>query len=232
MAALTDWRVIVLGAGRGSRMGTPKALMTFRGRSWWRFQRERLEEICERPIFVVSQSIASEIARDADARACDTDLVIAPDDAPMFASVLAGLRRVLRAPRENTESTSASARAAGVSGGGIGVSLLPIDTPVPLRSTWQSVTDSATRERRPACPSTAPGVHGHPLAIPFTWLAEQRPDLMRPDHADTPPAPSERLDEIIRPARLIVPVTDPRCTMNLNTPADLEAFQAFERANP
>jgi len=44
--------------------------------------------------------------------------------------------------------------------------------------------------------------------------------------------PAARLDEIIRPARLIVPVDDPRCAMNLNTPADLETFEVFERANP
>ena len=34
--------VVVLAAGRGTRMGGPKALMEVRGRVWWRWQREWL----------------------------------------------------------------------------------------------------------------------------------------------------------------------------------------------
>ena len=235
MVPLDHWRVIVLGAGRGTRMGTPKALMRFRDQAWWCFQRERLRPICQRPIFVVSDAVARSMDEESGG-ALDVDIVRAAPDAPMFASVVAGLRRALQGA-DAMPGSGNDGNGVGISAGicsCAGVALLPIDTPVALASTWVRVIERAASEGRPTCPSPAPGLHGHPLAIPLVWLRAHAPALLNVSvgGAGAEIDPAARLDEIIRPARLIVPVDDPRCAMNLNTPADLVTFEVFERANP
>ncbi len=229
MAALDQWRVIVLGAGRGVRMGTPKALMLSRGEPWWRVQLAQLDALRIRATLVVSEPVAAAIIAECERTAiAPPAITLAAAGAPMYQSVSAGAREVLHASDAGTLA---------------GVLFLPIDTPVPRRSTWLSVVAHATQTERPTCPrspslesaeaSTAP-LNGHPVAMPRAWIARNIPQWMSRREGDSDPVMTSaqpRLDEIIRPWREFVDVNDPRCVMNLNTPEDLARCEAMDQTH-
>ncbi len=162
---------IVLAAGRGRRMGGPKALMDVGGLAWWRIQAARLAGAGIRSAWVVSPEVAEAFGCEAGAPAA---LVIADADAPMFASVMAGLELLARDPP----------RAA---------FLLPIDVPAAGAGVWRELAEQG----RPCIPCFE-GRHGHPLYLPWNWIEQnllnarhelattRLDDLVRPElaHAD------------------------------------------------
>ena len=135
--------VIVLGAGRGRRMGGPKALMTVTGEPWWRHQQRRLKPLALPVVWVFSPDVAQTIRDSPDA---PTSIVETDDTAPMFDSVLAGLRE-------------------GASVSPAGVFLHPIDCPAPAPSVWRRLS-----EHGPICVPRFAGTDGHPLFLDWDWV--------------------------------------------------------------
>lgn len=138
--------VLVLAAGRGERMGTPKALMRVLGTAWWVRQQDAITRLGLAPVWVVSELVLratdGEIARCARA-------VVASDGAPMFESFLVGVNALREDPPE-------------------GVFVLPVDVPM----TGLDVLDAL----RCAGPVAAPRFgtdNGHPLWLEWNWLSER-----------------------------------------------------------
>lgn len=145
MADLADATAIILAAGAGKRMGSPKALMTVDGQPWWQLQHQRLQSIGVGALWVVSGAV--DTAMTGDARA-PSRRVLASSESPMIASVLAGVRALSADPPR-------------------GVFILPIDTPAPNRDVWVSGAAGDT--------ITAPIYQdraGHPVYLPWGWVAD------------------------------------------------------------
>ena len=70
---------VVLGAGRGARMGVNKAIMTVGGAPWWRTQVRRLDAIGIRSVWALSPDVADAIESDDKA---PTEIVRGPAAAP------------------------------------------------------------------------------------------------------------------------------------------------------
>jgi CTP:molybdopterin cytidylyltransferase MocA len=161
--------------------------------TWWRIQEAHLARVGARRIWVVSDDVRSEIEHGDDA---PSTLVSAAPDAPMFSSVLAGLRK---APLNDAD----------------GLFVLPVDTPVPSLSVWEAlVAFDALRV------PTYRGTHGHPVFLPSPWV---RSLLTAIDAGKLDPA-SQRLDTLIAPTVAHVAVDDPAVCTNLNTAADFHAY--------
>jgi CTP:molybdopterin cytidylyltransferase MocA len=125
IAPLAGWTAIVLAAGRGRRMGGPKALMTVGGLPWWQTQESRLAAAGVQRLWVVSAEVERAMR---SGPAVAPPLVPADPDAPMFESVRAGVS------------------AAGAASGG--AFILPVDVPAPGRSTWQLTPLTELQSRR------------------------------------------------------------------------------------
>ncbi len=132
--------VLLLGAGRGQRMGMPKALMRVGGRPWWQIQEERLEATGRPGVWVLSDRV---LASMGPVRPSGT-IVRARDAAPMFESVVRGLEAIGRAR---------------------GVFVQPID--VPLAS--GGVLDRLAASGEVAMPAHG-GRHGHPLYLRWSFV--------------------------------------------------------------
>lgn len=143
MAELADTIAIVLAAGLGSRMGTPKALMTVNGDPWWRAQSQRLRTIGVPTIWVVSEAVNAAMPNGDPARR-----IIASPEAPMLASVLAGARALADDPPS-------------------GVFILPIDTPAPIREVWAALAATGAV----AAPHHQDR-SGHPVYLPWGWVTD------------------------------------------------------------
>jgi CTP:molybdopterin cytidylyltransferase MocA len=218
--------VIVLGAGRGRRMGGPKALMMIEGRPWWAVQDERLRGYGLVPTWVVSQVVAevlggekrrsdgatkrrrgekkaSGIRVQASGEARD-GVVVADETAPMFASVLAGLASVDDLAR--------------------GVFVLPVDTPAPRVEHWVRLATSA----KPAHP-THKSKGGHPLYLPGDWIERKLGALVAKARSEGMEAVRDvahtlRLDRLIEGESERIEVDDPSVVVNMNEPADVAAW--------
>ena len=140
MPAFEPWVVVVLAAGRGTRMGGPKALMTVGGQPWWRVQDKRLRILPR--VWVASREIAKEM------KACPVPILAGNSDAPMFDSIRVGLD-CMGDPEIG------------------GVFILPVDVPAPSFETFQMLKAAAgngvaipTFDRR----------RGHPVALSRPWI--------------------------------------------------------------
>jgi nicotine blue oxidoreductase len=143
--SLADHRVLVLAAGRGRRMGGPKALMTVDGEAWWRRQERVFASAGVRSLWVVS-TVVEEALRSAPEGPAAR--VVADGDAPMFESVLAGVRALAQAPPA-------------------GVFVLPVDVPAPERATLARLA-AASPVAVPRCA----GATGHPVRLAWGWVRE------------------------------------------------------------
>jgi len=211
--------IIVLAAGRGSRMGGPKALMPVRGQPWWMHQSRRLAELGGSVTWVVSAEVHAGIepALQGDS---PVHRIVVDSSAPMFHSVLAGVRS-LHGTYE-------------------GVFILPIDVPTPQPETWRRLRlDPSTTGSSTPAPSSSPrvptslGQRGHPVFLPAAWIAAsltpRLPDLsgwnpVRLDPVSLAALAPFRLDTLIEPDRVLVPVDDPGVLINLNTPPDVDVW--------
>ncbi|MGD9689537.1 MAG: NTP transferase domain-containing protein [Phycisphaerales bacterium] len=183
--------MIVLAAGRGTRMGGPKALMDVGGRAWWRVQERRLRQAGVTPWWVIVPG---------DWTTMPTGRWVAGRaGSPMFESVRAGVAAV----------QAASARSAGPVP--VGVFVLPVDVPAASPEVWSALLEALTSPPgpRPIVPAFD-GQTGHPLLLPWNWAVERV--LPAPEGA--------RLDEMIRESVSAIEVRDANVRANLNTPAE------------
>ncbi len=133
---------LILAAGKGSRMGGPKALMDCGGKPWWEVQLSRLHDARIESIWVVSPEVLATIGRLSPAHLIPSD-----SSKPMFDSIVAGLRALRAAPPT-------------------GVYILPIDVPASRDpATWKSLRSTSV----PTVP-TFKGRRGHPIFLPWTWI--------------------------------------------------------------
>ena len=144
--------VIVLAAGRGTRMGGPKALMDVAGEPWWRRQCSALAEVTNTQIWVLSPDVRHSLT-DPPA---PIDIVEADAHSPMFASLTTGLQHLAADPPS-------------------GVFVLPVDVPAATPTVWAALRDHPA----PSIP-TYNGHGGHPVRLPWSWVIE-RIDLTTPD---------------------------------------------------
>ncbi len=184
---------MVLAAGKGTRMGGPKALMRIGRTAWWREQRDALEVLGREVVWVVSQGVRDALRAEGDG---PERVVLADSDAPMFASVLAGVRAALEI-------------------GAGGVYLIPVDVPAAAAGVW----DQLSGRERPSIPEFA-GEGGHPVYLPGSWIEERLAPYLAAD--DT----SGRLDELLEGEAERVEVDDPAVVCNLNTPEDVARWLA------
>ncbi len=200
MAALPD--VVVLAAGRSSRMGEPKGLVRVAGRPWLEVQLEALARAGLARVVVVLGFDRDAYARALPdlARRVTVELNPDPDRGP-FSSLQHGL--------------------GAVAGGAF---VLPVDVPAASPPVWSALAHGlsgggASRGRgpeatpRPAYEAAVPtleGRGGHPVLL--------APPLVR--RLLAAPATS-RLDHELAASRVIhVAVSDPRIRLNLNRPED------------
>jgi CTP:molybdopterin cytidylyltransferase MocA len=176
-------------------MGVPKALMPTGAGAWWKVQAARLDGMGLGATWVVSDQVRDAIAADSGPPA---RMVVASSSAPMFASVLLGLRSLLPEPPE-------------------GVFILPVDTPAPAAGVWRAL--AATRAV--AAPHFE-GRGGHPVYLPWTWVAA----MLDGPAAQAPDPAALRLDELIAAEARAVPVSDAAVVRNLNTVDDLRSYLA------
>ncbi len=143
MPAIERSHVLVLAAGLGRRMGTPKALMQVAGRPWWRHQADRLNALEAGVSWVVSPHVRAEIraAGGEKLRFIDAD-----PTKPMFCSLLAGLDSLRASPPSM-------------------VFVLPVDCPTPGPEVWRLLEDCGG----PALP-TLRGKGGHPICLPWEFV--------------------------------------------------------------
>jgi CTP:molybdopterin cytidylyltransferase MocA len=143
--------VIVLAAGRGKRMGGPKALMNVAGGPWWVVQSCRFDQAGVTPVWVLSPQVLREIGPELRIAADDQLILESDPDAPMFQSVRAGLRALhVRPPR--------------------GVYILPIDVPAPWKDVWQALAANG-----PVAVPTFRGENGHPVYLSWDFVKEHIP---------------------------------------------------------
>ncbi|MFN0010081.1 MAG: NTP transferase domain-containing protein [Phycisphaerales bacterium] len=196
---------IVLAAGRGTRMGGSKALMASPRGPWWREQAARLATVGVEAVWVVSSAVSAAMEGEGDSPA---RTVLADADAPMFASLLAGLRWL---PPEPTG----------------GVFVLPVDVPCPGAEVWRALAETG----RVAVPVFA-SQRGHPVFLPLAFAA----GVVRRCEACDPNAIGRlRLDEMIAAEVVEVAVADGAVVRNLNVPEDASAYfenSAAARASP
>jgi CTP:molybdopterin cytidylyltransferase MocA len=139
--------VIVLGAGRGTRMGGPKALMQVGGSPWWLRQLESLTGAGLSPLWVVSPEVGAVL--EADRRFLKQARVEADPDAPMFESIRAAVRFL----------EAAAPRA---------VYILPMDSPAPEPAVWMTLAAAP-----PAAAPIHANEHGHPVYLDWTFVRER-----------------------------------------------------------
>jgi CTP:molybdopterin cytidylyltransferase MocA len=190
--------VVVLAAGRSSRMGEPKGLVAFEGRPWLLTQLAALEG--RRVVLVLAQD-GPRYHEAIPGLAQRVDVVANPEpERGPFSSLQVGLERAgQRAPRDD----------------GNPVFVLPIDVPAPSATVWTALEEalsSGGHELDAAVP-VFDGRGGHPVLLAPHFQAR----LLGRD----PASPEARLDAMLRSAHARhVPVADPRVRLNLNAPED------------
>jgi nicotine blue oxidoreductase len=184
---------IVLAAGRGVRMGGPKALMMIGGRAWWRVQRERLRAVGVSDVWVVSAEVLGAMKGESDA---PERMVLGDADAPMFASIVAGVLSLRDHPPR-------------------GVYLLPVDVPAPALEAWRALGGGAS-----PCVPRWETRRGHPVWLPWGFVERK----LLPRARDRDWVMQTRLDRLIAGELVEIAVEGAGVLVNLNTPEDVERW--------
>ena len=198
--------IVVLAAGRGTRMGGPKAVMRVGDRPWCQIQCERLETTCIPVTWVVSDEslTALKSLRDAGCKVART--VLADSGRPMFESLVAGVAAV----RPQLGSAPAG-----------GLFVLPVDVPAASPGVWQTLRVS----QHVAVPAYR-GATGHPVFLPWPWV-DQHLKVPNSSHGAAPP----RLDYLMASDRIVIEADDPDVAVNLNTTEDIAAWLGSRSAS-
>jgi molybdenum cofactor cytidylyltransferase len=189
--------VVVLAAGRSSRMGEPKGLVSFRGRPWLLAQLDAIANAGGRPVVVLGADRDRYLEELPDlsqrARLAFND---DPDRGP-FSSLQCGL----------AAATPAAA-----------VFVLPVDVPAASPDVWRALRGAlAGVGGADAAVPELEGRGGHPvlLAPSTAALLQARPATSRLD------VELASLAQVLR-----VPVEDPFVRLNLNAPPDWGKLEA------
>ncbi len=204
--------VVVLAAGRGSRMGGPKTLMRVDGRAWWEDQHERLVSLGGECRWVVTEQVRRGMY-DGEWKAAEgIEMVVVESGRPMFDSLFHGIAAWLN-EHGGAESVA-------------GVYVLPVDVPVAKGDVWRVLREAAVG--RPAVPvyakeEGAAAARGHPVYLPTTWIVSELVPAVR-EAAAWNKMDELRLDRLIGTSRVLQSVDDPAVIANLNTHADVRAW--------
>jgi len=191
---------VILAAGRGERLGGPKALLELDGRTLAERHVERAFELgCARVVLVVRP----EVARIVDASACP-HAVIAISEAPDPAGSLAvGLRALASSDR---------------------VLITPVDA-LPATKEIASALLAALDAGAMAATPIHRARGGHPVICRSDVLAAYRPSPSTPEHASQEGAdsfpPLRTVLQSIGSARVRVEMNEPLVSLDLDTPEDL-----------
>ena len=188
--------ILVLAAGRGVRMGGPKALLMIDGRSWWQHQQARLAPLALPVTWVVSSLVQQAMVASSVSL---PEIVTADPALPMFGSVLVGLNSLKERSPE-------------------GIYILPVDCPAPSAQVWHALGAS-----RQASFPTHNDKRGHPIYLPWSFVTGT---LFPAASGGDPASPDLRLDHLVAPVARAVPVNDSAVATNLNTPEDVRAWLA------
>lgn len=196
MAKVRDADLVVLAAGRSSRLGTAKGLVEVKGRPWLELQLEAARRAgIPRPLVVLS-----------------------PEVKPLYTSAIAGLE-TLAVVVQNVmpERGPFSSLQCGLSriASGAPAFVLPVDVPAAGPDVWQALAGAL----HPGVDAVVPmleGRGGHPVLLGAAFvghLLALPPEAGRLDWELRDR--SRRLQSVAR-----VPVLDDCVLLNLNTPAD------------
>ncbi|MBI2605679.1 MAG: NTP transferase domain-containing protein [Deltaproteobacteria bacterium] len=196
--------VILLAAGRSSRMGKPKGLVQIENRPWIEWQLESLRAAGAETVVIVlghdAEAYETALAKIAIAGLSAVTTRNLDPDRGQFSSIQEGLRCAL-----------SSGFAAG------GAEILPVDVPCANLETWKRMRE-AQNDRNALVP-VMKGRGGHPVWISETFAKS----LVLLDPVD----PESRLDLRIHrlPAGQVahVEVDDPAILANFNTESDFPA---------
>jgi molybdenum cofactor cytidylyltransferase len=188
--------LVVLAAGRSSRMGTAKGLVQVRGRPWLELQLEAAHVAGLPRAIVVLNRDSEPLYRATLDSLKHAEVVINEDpDRGPFSSLLCGLGAV-------------AARSPGAP-----AFVLPVDVPAARPEVWSALAAAMTDGIDAAVP-TLSGRGGHPVLLGPAFVAHL---LSLPADA----ARTARLDHVLRLRRVAsVPVDDENVRLNLNTPSD------------
>ncbi len=142
----TRHHILVLAAGKGSRMGVPKALMRVHDMLWWQYQQQRLAKLDMPQTWVVSKAVKTTIQQHKDA---PSQLIEADENAPMFQSLLTGINSL-----DHTTTR--------------GIFVLPVDVPAPMPSVWQALA-LLNAVAVPQYNNHA----GHPIYLPWNFVQQE-----------------------------------------------------------
>jgi molybdenum cofactor cytidylyltransferase len=187
--------VVLLAAGKSSRVGTPKGLVVAFGRPWLELQLEALERAGIRRVVVVvspeNRSLYEAGIPGLESRA--TLVVNADPDRGPFSSLQCGLSVVPPS---------------------VPAFVLPVDVPAPATPLWPLLLAALERGVDAVVP-TLDGRGGHPVLLSPALAAELAKVPAEEGRLDEVLADPSRLERVVR-----VPVTDERVRMNLNTLTD------------
>lgn len=215
---------IVLAAGRGVRLGGPKALFAYPvepGRevplAAAHAERRRAAE-SDQVLIVTRANIAAALARHAPGLEAEVVVSSAPDEDGPAGSIQAAWRHLGGAGVDARSGTSAAAQR---------VVITPVDCPPAQPGTVRALLDALTEHpdllaTRPRCGPR----RGHPVVLRLTALA--------PFGAERPPPLRDLLRELGDQVA-DVDVTDPTVLLDLDRPDDQLAWaqsQGLEMAGP
>ncbi len=204
---------LVLAAGRGLRMGSPKALMRLgEADPWWMVQQARLNRAGIESLWVVSQAVQDSIMLYRD----PVRMLVADggSEQPMFHSVRAGCAALSQEPSAENPPW---------------IGVLPVDVPVPGVATWERLAGRMVHARD----EIARGERGTGVLVPEYRGKTGHPVMLAPgfvaERVLAGPGAREgaRLDDLIADEMVRVAVDDAGVRCNINTPDDLRAFMTM-----
>jgi len=185
---------LILAAGRSTRMGRPKALLTqvFTRRTFVAHLISASHEARLTTVFVIGQAANVELAAEVD-RVGATLLVNDTPERGQLSSILVGL--------DAAERLDASA-----------ILVMPVDVPLVSSTVIAQIVAAANRSDARIVRATHAGRHGHPVLFKRSVFDEVR-------SAD--PSIGARAVVRVDPARVLdVEVNDPGVTLDIDTPED------------
>ena len=185
---------LILAAGRSTRMGRPKALLTqvFTRRTFVAHLISASHEAGLTAVLVIGQAANVELAAEVD-RVGATLLVNDTPERGQLSSILVGL--------DAAERLDASA-----------ILVMPVDVPLVSSTVIAQIVAAANRSDARIVRATHAGRHGHPVLFKRSVFDEVR-------SAD--PSIGARAVVRVDPARVLdVEVNDPGVTLDIDTPED------------